>query len=62
MDTRQALADELGGSAQLSIRARRSAVRSLSSRSTTPEHLGFLHISLQQPHELGFSSAVKLHS
>ncbi len=26
------------------------------------EHLGFLHISLQQPHDLGFSSAVKLHS
>ena len=26
------------------------------------EHLGFLHISLQQPHELGFASAIKLHS
>ncbi len=25
------------------------------------EHLGFLHISLQQPLELGFGSAVKLH-
>ena len=25
------------------------------------EHLGFLHISLQQPHELGFASAIKLH-
>ena len=25
------------------------------------EHLGLLHISLQQPFELGFSSAVKLH-
>lgn len=25
------------------------------------EQLGFLHISLQQPHELGFSSAIKLH-
>lgn len=26
------------------------------------EQLGFLHISLQQPHELGFGSTVKLHS
>ena len=25
------------------------------------EQLGFLHISLQQPHELGFASAIKLH-
>jgi 8-hydroxy-5-deazaflavin:NADPH oxidoreductase len=25
------------------------------------EQLGFLHISLQQPHELGFGSTVKLH-
>jgi predicted dinucleotide-binding enzyme len=25
------------------------------------EHLGFLHISLQEPHELGFSSTVKIH-
>jgi 8-hydroxy-5-deazaflavin:NADPH oxidoreductase len=25
------------------------------------EHLGFLHISLQQPHNLGFRSAIKLH-
>ena len=25
------------------------------------EHLGLLHISLQEPHELGFGSAVKLH-
>ncbi|MDQ3889231.1 MAG: hypothetical protein M3312_01625 [Actinomycetota bacterium] len=25
------------------------------------EHLGLLHISLQQPHELGFASAIKLH-
>ena len=25
------------------------------------EQLGFLHISLQQPHELGFSSTFKLH-
>ncbi|HXV56585.1 MAG TPA: NADPH-dependent F420 reductase [Gaiellaceae bacterium] len=25
------------------------------------EQLGFLHMSLQQPHELGFSSAIKLH-
>lgn len=25
------------------------------------EHLGFLHISLQQPHELGFASTIKLH-
>ncbi len=25
------------------------------------EQLGFLHISLQQPHELGFGSAIKLH-
>jgi len=24
------------------------------------EHLGFLHISLQQPHELGFGSTIKL--
>ena len=26
------------------------------------EQLGFLHISLQQPHELGFGSTLKLHS
>ena len=26
------------------------------------EQLGFLHISLQQPHDLGFASAIKLHS
>lgn len=26
------------------------------------EHLGFLHISVQQPLELGFASAIKLHS
>jgi 8-hydroxy-5-deazaflavin:NADPH oxidoreductase len=25
------------------------------------EQLGFLHISFQQPHELGFRSTVKLH-
>ena len=25
------------------------------------EQLGFLHISLQQPHELGFASAIRLH-
>jgi 3-hydroxyacyl-CoA dehydrogenase len=26
-----------------------------------PAELGFLHISLQQPHELGFASAIRLH-
>jgi predicted dinucleotide-binding enzyme len=26
------------------------------------EQLGFLHISLQQQHDLGFASAIKLHS
>jgi predicted dinucleotide-binding enzyme len=25
------------------------------------EHLGFLHISLQEPHNLGFRSTIKLH-
>jgi 8-hydroxy-5-deazaflavin:NADPH oxidoreductase len=25
------------------------------------EHVGLLHISLQEPRDLGFSSAVKLH-
>ena len=31
------------------------------SRAEQLEHLGLLHISLQQPHDLGFSSAVDLH-
>jgi predicted dinucleotide-binding enzyme len=25
------------------------------------EQLGFLHIAIQQPHDLGFASAIKLH-
>jgi 8-hydroxy-5-deazaflavin:NADPH oxidoreductase len=32
------------------------------SRAQQLEHLGFLHISLQEPLELGFGSTIKLHS
>jgi predicted dinucleotide-binding enzyme len=31
------------------------------SRAQQLEHLGFLHISLQEPHKLNFGSAIKLH-